>query len=549
MSRHFDVKIVTGSAEGPYEIYYDGSVSNRALKYGTSNNATGLTLSELSAGTGVRVTVPDNATSLTLKNSNPNCSTSQTYPIVGLTQTPTPTVTITQTPTNTPGASLTPTPTITPTITITPTVTNTPGASLTPTPTITGTPTQTPTVTPTITVTQTPTNTPGATQSPTPTLTSTPTVTPTITLTPTVTITQTPSPTGECQRPTGLPTGTMDDAYQVNPGDAFVNFTSSLQSACDALIRIQQGGINQLTGISFSADPSVQMGATLYSNSVQTSCTKVPVGYYHYNAGGYTVIVGVGLNGVITYYDQCSTPTPTPTVTVTQTPTVTPTITNTQTPTVTPTITVTQTPTGTPTQTPTVTPTITVTQTGTPTQTPTGTPTQTPSPSPAAGTPPSFLFYASTTQTGAANDFISHNDATTGSTTFRMLSGGTVQNVTFDAFIAKRLATSNDRIITYNHNVCTDKDTVSPFGLNYPQGVGQTSAGIGAFYAHPASMGTVYDVKNTATNANTTVTPNGGRTSNGLGTFTYNGVTYRLFKMLASQTPNNTYSIKVNSCV
>jgi hypothetical protein len=525
MSRHFDVKIVTGSAEGPYEIYYDGSVNNRALKYGTSNNATGLTLSELSAGTGVRVTVPDNATSLTLKNSNPNCSTSQTYSIIGLTQTPTPTVTITQTPTNTPGASLTPTPTITPTITITPTVTNTPGASLTPTPTITGTPT----VTPTITITQTPTNTPGATQSPTPTLTSTPTVTPTITLTPTVTITQTPSPTGECQRPTGLPTGTMDDAYQVNPGDAFVNFTSSLQSSCDALIRIQQGGINQLTGISFSADPSVQMGATLYSNSVQTSCTKVPVGYYHYNAGGYTVIVGVGLNGVITYYDQCSTPTPTPTVTVTQTPTVTPTITNTQTPT--------------------VTPTITVTQTGTPTQTPTGTPTQTPSPSPAAGTPPSFLFYASTTSSGATNDFISHNDATTGSTTFRMLSGGTVQSVTFGAYIANRLASSNDRIITYNHNVCTDKDTVSPFGLNYPQGPSQTSAGIGAFYAHPASMGTVYDVKNTATNANTTVTPNGGRTSNAQGTFTYNGVTYRLFKMLASQTPNNTYSIKVNSCV
>jgi hypothetical protein len=517
MSRHFDVKIVTGSAEGPYEIYYDGSVNNRALKYGTSNNATGLTLSELSAGTGVRVTVPDNATSLTLKNSNPNCSTSQTYSIVGLTQTPTPTVTITQTPTNTPGASLTPTPTVTPTITLTPTITNTPGASLTPTPTVTPT------------------------------------------------ITNTPSPTGECQRPTGLPIGIMDTAYQVNPGDAFVNFISSLQSACDALIRIQQGGINQLNGISFSANPSVQLGATLYSNSVQTSCTKVPVGYYHYNAGGYTVIVGVGLDGVITSYGQCSTPTPTPTVTVTQTPTVTPTITLTQTGTP---AAQTQTPTGTPTQTPTVTPTITLTQTGTPTatpaaqtQTPTGTPTQTPtvtptititqtpSPSPAVSTPPSFLFYASTTSSGATNDFISHNDATTGSTTFRMLSGGTVQSVTFGAYIANRLATSNDRIVTYNHNVCTDKDTVSPFNLNYPQGAGQTSNGIGAFYAHPASMGTVVDVKNTATNANTTVTPNGGRTSNAQGTFTYNGVTYRLFKMLASQTPNNTYSIKVNSCV
>jgi hypothetical protein len=214
MSRHFDVKIVTGSAEGPYEIYYDGSVNNRALKYGTSNNATGLTLSELSAGTGVRVTVPDNATSLTLKNSNPNCSTSQTYSIVGLTQTPTPTVTITQTPTNTPGASLTPTPTVTPTITITPTVTNTPGASLTPTPTITGTPTQTPTVTPTITITQTPTNTPGATQSPTPTLTSTPTVTPTITLTPTITNTPASSLT---PTPTVTPTITLTKTPTATP--------------------------------------------------------------------------------------------------------------------------------------------------------------------------------------------------------------------------------------------------------------------------------------------------------------------------------------------
>ena len=545
MSRHFDVKIVTGSAEGPYEIYYDGNVNNHALKYGTSNNATGLTLSELSTGTGVRVTVPDNATTLTLKNSNPNCSTSQTYNISALTPTPTPT--------------LTSTPTVTPTITITPTVTNTPGASLTPTPTVT------PTIT--LTPTGTPTSTPAApSQTPTGTPTQTPTVTPTITLTPTATITQTPSPTGECQRPTGLPTGTMDTAYQVNPGDTFVNFTSSLQSACDALIRIQQGGINQIAGISFSANPSVQMGATLYSNSVQTSCTKVPVGYYHYNAGGYTVIVGVGSDGVVTYYGECSTPTPTPTVTVTQTPTVTPTITNTQTPTVTPTITLTPTgtptstpaapsqtptgtPTGTPTQTPTVTPTITLTPTGTPTATPTGTPTQTPTPSPAASTPPSFLFYASTTSGGATNDFISHNDATTGSTTFRMLSGGTVQSVTFDAYIANRLASSNDRIITYNHNVCLDKDTVSPFSLNYPQGAGQTSTGIGAFYAHPISMGTVVDVKNTVTNAVTTVTPSGGRTSNAQGTFTYNGVTYRLFKMLASQTPNNTYSIKINSCV
>jgi len=518
MSRHFDVKIVTGSAEGPYEIYYDGSVSNRALKYGTSNNATGLTLSELSTGTGVRVTVPDNATSLTLKNSNPNCSTSQTYSIVGLTQTPTPT--------------LTQTPTVTPTITITPTVTNTPGASLTPTPTITLSPTQTPT----------------------PTIDGPPDAFKFLYNSGNI-----------CNVPTNWTSGTpqevKNDYLDANNPD--VRGTLNVQGS-GYYYYSSQGSFGVGTTLHYLFSP-YSVITTLSGNFIYAANGTISItfsgGVPNYGTDKFVVTV---INGVITAMTNlddlgayvatdCNplTQTPTPTITVTQTPTVTPTITLTPTISNTPASSLTPTPTftGTPTQTPTVTPTITLTPTGTPTSTPTGTPTQTPSPSPVAGIPPSFLFYASTTNVGATNDFISHNDSTGGSTTFRMLSGGTVQSVTFDAFIAKRLATSNDRIITYNHNVCTDKDTVSPFSLNYPQGAGQTSAGIGAFYAHPASMGTVYDVKNTETNANTTVTPNGGRTSNAQGTFIYNGVTYRLFKMLASQTPNNTYSIKVNSCV
>jgi hypothetical protein len=238
----------------------------------------------------------------------------------------------------------------------------------------------------------------------------------TSTPTPTPTVTPTPTPT-ECQRPTGLPSDSINYAYKINSGDSYTNFTSSLEAACNALTAIrlaeQTQPINSVLGLNFNADPAVQLGATLYNNQTLTNCDKVQSGYYIYDLSGiHTYILGVGNDGVVTYFDDCpapdcnfevsigivtSTPTPTPTVTPTPTSTVTPTPTPTVTPnpTSTPTATPTTTPTPTPdcnfevsigivTSTPTPTPTVTPESTSTPTPTPTVTPepTSTPTPEP-----------------------------------------------------------------------------------------------------------------------------------------------------------------------
>ena len=238
------------------------------------------------------------------------------------TQTPTNTITPTNTPTQTP--TQTGTPTQTPTNTVTPTNTETP--TETPTNTPTETPTQTPTNTETPTNTPTPTNTETPTE--TPTNTPTNTVTPTNTITPTqtldcvvdVTFTEifsipTPIPSGECQRPTGLPTDTIglriaNYAYQINQGGPFVNYTASLQEACDALVIIQSTpNMYSNAGQTFDVDPQMQVGATLYLGYMGTSCDKIMPGYYVYDIGGVSPhIIGVGNNGVITYFDNCSTP-------------------------------------------------------------------------------------------------------------------------------------------------------------------------------------------------------------------------------------------------
>jgi hypothetical protein len=145
MSLFYDIKITSGAANGPYEIYYNSiSPSTYANIYGTTTPATGLTITQMTTGTGVRVSVPNDSL-LTILN-NARCDTSQTSWIVTPTPTPTTTKTATPTPTRTP----TVTPTLTPTNTVTPSIT----------PTNTVTPSITPTNTTTPTVTPTPTSTP-----------------------------------------------------------------------------------------------------------------------------------------------------------------------------------------------------------------------------------------------------------------------------------------------------------------------------------------------------------------------------------------------------
>lgn len=75
--KYFKVRIVIGSSDGLFDIYYNSVDSNtRALIYETGLPATGLTSQELSNGDGILVSVPDDSTSIVL-GSEPNafCST------------------------------------------------------------------------------------------------------------------------------------------------------------------------------------------------------------------------------------------------------------------------------------------------------------------------------------------------------------------------------------------------------------------------------------------------------------------------------------------
>ncbi len=173
MAKQYVVNIISGTAPGPYNIYYDNvSPSNYATLVSTLQPATGVTFLDLSDFDGVLVEVPDEAIKVILYNTDTNCLTQEDLFL------PTFTPTATSTPTSTPTPTITSTPTET--TTITPTVTYTPDCTfdvdidvIFPTPT--------PTVTPTPTATETPTGTP--------TFTETPTETPTITFTPTSTYT------------------------------------------------------------------------------------------------------------------------------------------------------------------------------------------------------------------------------------------------------------------------------------------------------------------------------------------------------------------------
>ena len=154
MARHFTVTLTSGTNIGPYTIYHTSSTNgNQALLYGTSNQATNLTLAQVQGG--VLITVPDNATSVIFYNTNglliKNCPTNIVeYPL---------------TPSGTPVATPQPTPDATPVATPQPTPLPTNGATPQPTPNPSATPnvTQMPTYTPTPIPSATPSPSPSAT--------------------------------------------------------------------------------------------------------------------------------------------------------------------------------------------------------------------------------------------------------------------------------------------------------------------------------------------------------------------------------------------------
>ena len=112
MARHFTVTLTSGTNVGPYDIYYDQiNTNNFAKLYGTTNNADDLTLAQVQGG--VLVTVPNEASTLLLQNTNTtfgtDCpSTTVTYNIPGQ-----PVPTATPAPTSTPQPTAVP-PTSTP---------------------------------------------------------------------------------------------------------------------------------------------------------------------------------------------------------------------------------------------------------------------------------------------------------------------------------------------------------------------------------------------------------------------------------------------------
>lgn len=287
MARTLDIKITTGTAPGPYNIYYDlGLPGNIATITATSLPATGVTYSTLTTGNGLNITVPDNATVIVLVNLSCNTQVPHALPV----PTPTPTQTATSTPT--------------PTLTATPTLTQTTTPTNTLTPTLT--PTQTPTTTNTPTLT--PTNTPTLTPTLTPTKTIAPTSTPTNTLTPTNTSTQTPTPTIQCF---------FGIDVNVVPVSPTPTMTVTPTKSIGATPTPTQTPTNTVT-------PTVTATQTPTNTPTQTVTKTVTPTL-------------TPTNSITPTLTPTLTPTNTPTNTVTNTPTNTPTNTVTNTPTLTPT--------------------------------------------------------------------------------------------------------------------------------------------------------------------------------------------------------------------
>ena len=354
MARYFDIKITTGTAPGPYTIYYDSiGVGNIATLTSNSQPASNLSYSTLTTGIGVNVIVPDSCYALFLYNESCDINIPTSFP------SPTPTTTPTLTPTNT----------VTPTLTATPTVTPTVDCSFgigvvvlapSPTPTTTVTPTVTLTPTQTSAVTTTPTVTPTTTATSTPAPTSDPTSTPTNTVTPTITVTTTvncsfgigvvvlaPSPT---------PTTTVTLTATVTPTQ-----TSAVTTTPTTTPTLTPTPTSDATSTP-TVTPTNTSTPAPTSDPTSTPTPTITQ----------TVNCSFGIGVVVLGPSQ--TPTPTRTSAVTTTPTVTPTQTSAAT--------------STPTPTPTTAPTSTPAPTSDPTSTPTSAPTSTPAPTSAATSTP-----------------------------------------------------------------------------------------------------------------------------------------------------------------
>jgi hypothetical protein len=166
-----------------------------------------------------------------------------------------------------------------------------------------------------------------------------------------------------------------------------------------------------------------------------------------------------------------------------------------------------------------------------------------PTPQPTSATLNSYLFYAAASSGGnSTSDFISYSTSTQ-NFTFRYNS----TSETFGTYLGRRISQS-DRITTYTHDVCVDRASVT-YNLNYPQGSGQSSTAVSALFAHPTSMGTITTINDGTFDYG--VTPVGGDTDNTQGTYTYNGVNYRLYRFLETQNPTGgaiSYNVKVTAC-
>jgi len=161
MAKKFYVKIVSGSDLGPYNVYYDQvNSANLATNFDTTFLASGVTRSELTSNLGLHISVPDNAASIIVYNTNSRVITEcesnidQTFlPTPTPSPSPSPSPSASPSPTPSPTSSPSPTPSPTPNcdfnvgvvvLTATPTPTPSPTPSSTPPPSATPSPSATP---------------------------------------------------------------------------------------------------------------------------------------------------------------------------------------------------------------------------------------------------------------------------------------------------------------------------------------------------------------------------------------------------------------------
>lgn len=176
-----------------------------------------------------------------------------------------------------------------------------------------------------------------------------------------------------------------------------------------------------------------------------------------------------------------------------------------------------------------------------PTTQPTSQPTSQPTVQPTTAPLTSYLFYSAPNPTNATNDFVGYN-ASTNQFTFSF--SGSAES--FNNYITRRVGAS-DRITTYTHDVCANKASVN-YNINVVTSAAQplvTQASI--YFAHPASMGTVTSL----VDVNTTfaVGVQGGVTSNAIGSFQYNGISYRVYRFAGTpQAIGTTGTWQITTC-